>query len=111
MTAHLEPKVEQKRTTGAGCFGGIEGNSGHGKARQQATGTSCSGALCETSTRGKLVANHRSGGVCRAAFSQAQAVNRNEKGGLVQAPSFSIDAPKPVTESRIGSGHPGKPIL
>jgi hypothetical protein len=29
----------------------------------------------------------------------------------VQAPFFLIDAPKPVTESRIGSGHPGKPIL
>jgi hypothetical protein len=29
----------------------------------------------------------------------------------VQAPSLSIDAPKPVTESRIGSGHPGKPIF
>jgi hypothetical protein len=29
----------------------------------------------------------------------------------VQAPFFSIDAPKPVTESRFGSGHPGKPIF
>ena len=29
----------------------------------------------------------------------------------MQAPFILIDAPKPVTESRIGSGHPGKPIL
>ena len=29
----------------------------------------------------------------------------------MQAPFFIIDAPKPVTESRIGSGHPGKPIF
>jgi hypothetical protein len=28
----------------------------------------------------------------------------------VQAP-FLIDAPKPETESRFGSGHPGKPIF
>jgi hypothetical protein len=35
---------------------------------------------------------------------------RNEKRGLVQAP-FLIDAPKPETESRFGSGHPGKPIF
>ena len=33
------------------------------------------------------------------------------KRGPVQAPLFIIDAPKPVTESRIGSGHPGKPIF
>ena len=33
------------------------------------------------------------------------------KRGPVQAPFFIIDAPKPVTESRVGSGHPGKPIF
>ena len=31
--------------------------------------------------------------------------------GAGASPLFLIDAPKPVTESRIGSGHPGKPIL
>src|SRR5713226_3508899 len=33
------------------------------------------------------------------------------KKGAGASPLFVIDAPKPVTESRIGSGHPGKPIL
>src|SRR5260370_31490533 len=32
------------------------------------------------------------------------------KGGWCKPP-FIIDAPKPATESRIGSGHPGKPIF
>jgi hypothetical protein len=36
---------------------------------------------------------------------------QKRKRGPVQAPFFIIDAPKPVTESRIGSGHPGKPIF
>ena len=36
---------------------------------------------------------------------------KKRKRGPVQAPFFIIDAPKPVTESRIGSGHPGKPIF
>jgi hypothetical protein len=33
------------------------------------------------------------------------------KKGAGASPLFVIDTPKPVTESRIGSGHPGKPIL
>jgi hypothetical protein len=33
------------------------------------------------------------------------------KKGAGASPLFVIDAPKPVTESRIGSGHPGKPIF
>ena len=33
------------------------------------------------------------------------------KKGAGASPLFVIDAPTPVTESRIGSGHPGKPIL
>ncbi len=33
------------------------------------------------------------------------------KKGAGASPLFSIDAPKPVAESRIGSGHPGKPIF
>jgi len=33
------------------------------------------------------------------------------KKGAGASPLLVIDAPKPVTESRIGSGHPGKPIL
>jgi hypothetical protein len=33
------------------------------------------------------------------------------KKGAGASPLFLIDAPKPVTESRIGSGHPGKPIF
>src|SRR5262249_39517249 len=37
--------------------------------------------------------------------------SQKRKRGPVQAPFFIIDAPKPVTESRIGSGHPGKPIF
>src|SRR5437879_12137002 len=36
---------------------------------------------------------------------------QQRKRGPVQAPFSIIDAPKPVTESRIGSGHPGKPIF
>jgi hypothetical protein len=33
------------------------------------------------------------------------------KEGAGAGPLFIIDAPKPETESRFGSGHPGKPIL
>ena len=34
------------------------------------------------------------------------------KRGLVQAPFFlRTDPPKPETQSRLGSGHPGKPIF
>ncbi len=37
--------------------------------------------------------------------------NVEMKKGAGASPLFVIDAPKPVTESRIGSGHPGKPIF
>jgi hypothetical protein len=33
------------------------------------------------------------------------------KEGAGASPLFIIDAPKPETESRFGSGHPGKPIF
>ena len=33
------------------------------------------------------------------------------KKGAGASPLFLIDAPKPVTESRVGTGHPGKPIF
>jgi hypothetical protein len=36
--------------------------------------------------------------------------SRNEKRGLVQAPSLELTPQKPEPESRFGSGHPGKPI-
>jgi hypothetical protein len=32
------------------------------------------------------------------------------KKGAGASPLLVIDAPKPVTESRFGAGHPGKPI-
>src|SRR6202012_1136387 len=35
----------------------------------------------------------------------------NEKGGWCKPPSSITDPPKPESESRFGSGHPGKPIL
>ena len=35
----------------------------------------------------------------------------NEKGGWCKPPSSRTDPPKPESESRFGSGHPGKPIL
>jgi len=44
-------------------------------------------------------------------FLKNRACVEKRKRGPVQAPLFIIDAPKPVTESRIGSGHPGKPIF
>jgi hypothetical protein len=38
--------------------------------------------------------------------------SRERKRGLVQAPFFlRTDPPKPETQSRLGSGHPGKPIF
>jgi hypothetical protein len=36
---------------------------------------------------------------------------RKSKKGAGASPLFIIDAPKPVPESRFGSGHPGKPIF
>jgi hypothetical protein len=35
----------------------------------------------------------------------------NEKGGWCKPPSSRTDPPKPESQSRLGSGHPGKPIL
>jgi hypothetical protein len=36
----------------------------------------------------------------------------NEKGGWCKPPSsLRTDPPKPDTQSRLGSGHPGKPIF
>jgi hypothetical protein len=36
---------------------------------------------------------------------------KSEKGAGASPLLFLIDAPKPETESRFGSGHPGKPIF
>ncbi len=42
---------------------------------------------------------------------RGQAVVRKQEKGAGASPLLTIDAPKPATESRVGSGHPGKPIF